>query len=182
MGDHKEPENPQRRDFMKKASAVLLGGLATAAPVAAGLTVFLDPLQRKAAAGGFVKVASVEALPDDGMPRKFSIIADRVDAWNKVPNVPIGAVYLRKSAPNQVEALNVVCPHAGCFVDFSKERKLFGCPCHNSSFALNGSVSDPKSPSPRGLDSLDVEIRNSSEVWVRFQNFVAGHEEKIPVS
>lgn len=182
MCQPKEPENPQRRDFMKKASAVVLGGLASAAPVAAGLTVFLDPLRRTAADGDFIQVTSMEALPEDGMPRKFSIVADRIDAWNKVPEVPIGAVYLRKSASGQVEALNVVCPHAGCFVDFSPERKLFGCPCHNSSFALSGDVSDPKSPSPRGLDSLEIEIRNGTEVWVKFQNFVPGREEKISVS
>ena len=182
MSQSQEAENPDRRDFVKKASAVVLGGLACAAPVAAGLTVFLDPLQRTSADRDFIKVASMEALPDDGMPRKFSIVADRIDVWNKVPDVPVGAGYLRKSAPGQVEALNVVCPHAGCFVDFSAERKLFGCPCHNSSFAMNGDLSDPKSPSPRGLDSLEVEIRNDTEVWVKFQNFIKGREEKTPVS
>jgi menaquinol-cytochrome c reductase iron-sulfur subunit len=42
-------------------------------------------------------------------------------------------------------------------------------------------VQDPKSPSPRGLDDLVVEIRNGTEVWVKFQNFRAGTHDKIPV-
>jgi hypothetical protein len=31
------------------------------------------------------------------------------------------------------------------------------------------------------LDDLVVEIRNGTEVWVKFQNFRAGTHDKIPV-
>ena len=77
-------------------------------------------------------------------------------------------------------ALHAACPHAGCFVDYRGDHKDFFCPCHNSSFAADGTVADPKSPSPRPLDTLDLEVRGS-EVWIRFQNFAAGHKEKRPV-
>jgi Rieske Fe-S protein len=73
-----------------------------------------------------------------------------------------------------------VCPHAGCFVDYLDARKSYLCPCHNSTFALDGKVNDPKSPSPRGLDELEVEVRDNSEVWVKFQNYRAGISQKIP--
>src|SRR5260221_674567 len=82
---------------------------------AAGLAVYLDPLRHKSSGKGSVRVASLEALPSDGIPRKFPVLATRVDAWNKFREVPIGAVYLRRTG-DQIEALNVVCPHAGCFV------------------------------------------------------------------
>jgi Rieske Fe-S protein len=127
-------------------------------------------------------VASVESVPPDGIPRKFPVVADRSDAWNKSTQVPIGAVYLRRTQENKIEALNVVCPHAGCFVDYLAGEKAFSCPCHNSKFGLDGRVTDPKSPSPRALDSLEVEIRNETEVWVEFRNFLAGKAEKLPVS
>lgn len=143
--------------------------------------MLMDPLRRKAEAGGFLKVASLAALPSDGVPRKFSVLADRRDAWNKFPNTPIGAVYLRRTPEGKVEALNVVCPHAGCFVDFVPTRPGYYCPCHNSAFGIDGSVADAKSPSARAMDTLDVEVRNETEVWVRFQNFEAGKKEKIPV-
>jgi menaquinol-cytochrome c reductase iron-sulfur subunit len=170
-----------RRSFITQASAVVIGGSLVVAPAIAGLCVFLDPLRRKSEAGASVLVASLASLPENGEPRKFSVLATRVDAWNRTPNVPVGAVYLQRLPDNKVRALNVVCPHAGCFVDYRPANNHYFCPCHNSSFAPDGRVLDPKSPSPRGLDELAVEIRNGSEVWVTFQNFRAGVHEKIPV-
>lgn len=170
---------PERREFFKKAATVFFGAAAILAPVGAAISVLLDPLRRNAKSGSFVRVASVNAVPNDGVPRKFAIVADRTDAWNKYPNTPVGAVYLRRSKDNQIEALNVVCPHAGGFVDYSAQSKCFLCPLHNSEFALDGSIRDPKSPSPRPMDTLKVEVRDG-QIWVAFQNFRAGTREKIP--
>ncbi len=170
-----------RRGFFKKAAAVVIGGIAGLVPALAGLMVWLDPLRRKAAAGSAVKVTTLDALPADGIPRKFPVLADRTDAWNKYLHVPVGAVYLRRTTGDKVEALNVVCPHAGCFVDFRGDSGQFHCPCHNSTFALDGGIANPSSPAPRGLDSLQAEVRNG-EVWVAFQNFKAGQKEKVPTA
>jgi len=171
-----------RRGFLKKFLASAIGAVLMLVPAVAGLRVMLDPLRRKSAAGGLVRVTSLEALSADGVPRKFSVVADREDAWNKFRNVPIGAVYLRRTTEGRLEALNVVCPHAGCFVDFNGGRGQFICPCHNSAFAMDGRIADAKSPSARGLDTLEVEVRNEKEVWVKFQNFEAGKAEKVPVT
>ncbi len=97
-----------RRAFLSKASAVVIGGSLVVAPVVAGLCVALDPLRRKSEAGASVLVATLNSLPEDGEPRKFSVLATRVDAWNRTPNVPIGAVYLQRLKDNKVRALNVV--------------------------------------------------------------------------
>ena len=172
-----------RRQFVKACCAVALGGVATAVPIAAGLNFASDPIRRAPAeAGGFLRVAFLGALTEDGTPRKFPVVADKSDAWNKFPNVPVGAVYLRRVAPDKVEALNVICPHAGCAVDYQSDQRHYLCPCHNSSFALDGTLADQRSPSARPLDTLDVEVRNGSEVWVRFQNYRAGTSEKIPLA
>ena len=136
--------------------------------------------RRKSAATGTLRVTTLEAVPNDGIPRKFPVLATRVDAWNKFSFVPIGAVYLRRTADNQLQAFNVVCPHAGCFVDFLPDRGHYLCPCHNSSFALNGKINDPSSPTPRAMDKLTAEIRKGNEVWVKFQNFQAGEARQIP--
>jgi Rieske Fe-S protein len=66
-------------------------------------------------------------------------------------------------------------------VDFRAQLGHFHCPCHDSSFAPDGKILDPKSPSPRSLDELAVEIRKEAEIWVTFQNYRAGVHEKIPV-
>lgn len=177
-----QPDQPERREFLTKAAAVAIGGVATLVPAAAGLVTVFDPLRRKSAAGVPVLVTTLNALPHDGKPRRFQVIADREDAWNKFPKVPIGAVFLRRVEEKLVEALNVTCPHAGCPVEFRPQTDSFLCPCHDSLFTLAGKIADPKSPSPRGLDTLAVEIRNDSEVWVTFQNFEAGKARKIPLA
>jgi quinol---cytochrome c reductase iron-sulfur subunit, bacillus type len=170
-----------RRDFLKKASCVVIGGVITAVPLIAGVRVIMDPLRHKAAGGQKVKVTTIDSLPKDGEPRKFAILASRSDAWNRFPDAPIGAIYLRRTGENSVEAMNVVCPHAGCFVDFRPEKKAFFCPCHNSLFAIDGKIADPRSPAPRGLDTLKTEIKGN-EIWVEFQNFRTGMAEKTPLT
>lgn len=170
-----------RRDFLKKASSVAIGGVITAIPIAAGARVLLHPTKATAAGTQKVKITTLDSLPADGTPRKFPVIASRTDAWNKFPEAPVGAVYLRRTDEKTIVALNVVCPHAGCFVDFRAEMKGFFCPCHNSLFEVGGKIADPKSPSPRGLDDLKVEIQGN-DVWVEFQNFRTGTAHKIPVA
>ena len=171
-----------RRDFFTRLFAGVIGTILGLVPLASGVLVFLDPLRRKASSTGALRVTTLEAVPDDGIPRKFPVLATRVDAWNKFSETPVGAVYLRRTSDGKLQAFNVVCPHAGCFVDFLPERGRYLCPCHNSTFTLAGKIDDPKSPSPRGLDSLEAEVRNGKEIWVKFQNFEAGHAEKIPVA
>jgi menaquinol-cytochrome c reductase iron-sulfur subunit len=171
---------PDRRSFMKKVASGVLGALALLGPVGAAIAFMFDPLRRKADGAGItVPVTTLDSLPEDGMPRKFPIIASRVDAWNKAPASPIGAVYLRRLPGKPIQALNVSCPHAGCFVDYAPNINGYFCPCHDSAFDLDGSIKG-KSPSPRPLDQLTVEVRNENEVWVKFQNFRAGVAEKIP--
>lgn len=180
MEQDEVPPPTDRRTFFKKACATVIGAVVGLFPFAAGLAVFLDPIRRRSNDSDFVLVGSVSALPSDGTPRKFPVITSHQDAWNKLPNVPVGAVYVRRTGETTVQAFNVVCPHAGCFVDYVPARKGFLCPCHNSTFALTGKINDPKSPAARGLDELEVEIRGDTEIWVKFQNFHAGGAAKIP--
>jgi menaquinol-cytochrome c reductase iron-sulfur subunit len=182
MVNSSDAEQPDRREFLKKACAAGIGTALVLVPLGAGTVVLTDPWRRKAEGSSKVFVTSLESLPNDGIPRKFSVIAGRVDAWNKFPNSPIGAVYLRRTGEHQVEALNVVCPHAGCFVDFRSEKSVFYCPCHNSSFDLKGQIADKKSPAPRAMDALDVEVKDGKEIWVTFQNYETGRAQKIPIA
>ena len=171
-----------RRGFFKRACAVVIGTVISLFPAVAGLTVLLDPLRKRKGAEGLVRVANLDALPDDGVPRRFQVLSTKVDAWNKFAETPIGAVYLRRVKEGQVQAFNAVCPHAGCMVDFAVDQGVYTCPCHKSSFNVSGRIEDRSSPASRGLDSLVVEVRNNKEVWVKFQNFEAGRPDKVPVA
>lgn len=175
-------EGDHRRGFVAKAVATVVGGLLVVCPFLAGLRVFADPLRRTSGRGDFLPVTQLDAIPADGSPRRFPVIAVRRDAWTKYPPAPIGEVYLRRvSTDAKVEAFNVICPHLGCSVAFNAPRDIFQCPCHTSAFALDGAVLS--GPSPRGLDSLECEIRTGrggEEVWVKFENFYTGRTAKEP--
>jgi menaquinol-cytochrome c reductase iron-sulfur subunit len=178
---------PPRRPFLYNLLTLLVGALVGLVPLATGVVVFFDPLRSrggkpkgdgKAKSGNWIRVAALDAVPADGLPRQFPVIADLVDAWNRTPNQPIGSVYLRREAgENKVTAFNAICPHAGCFVAVvdGDEGKCFRCPCHTSAFALDGKVI--LGPSPRDLDPLDVDpekLKQTGEVWVDFKNFYPG--------
>ena len=180
LEDGPEAEIPPRRSFLARIGAVVVGGLAAVVPLGAAATALLDPLRRRGRDAEMVRVTRLSAIPGDGTPQKFTVATDRVDAWSTYSDTPVGAVYLRRTQ-DSVIALNVVCPHAGCFVRLLPDGTRFACPCHNSSFDLDGTVNDPDSPAPRPMDALAVEIRNDDEVWVRFRNFLPGREEKVPV-
>jgi menaquinol-cytochrome c reductase iron-sulfur subunit len=173
---------PARRSFLEKALAAVIGLVVGVFPLASGLLVFLDPVLRKKSAGSgpdgdrpFLRVASLDSIPADGTPVQVPVISDLVDAWNREVNQPVGAVYMIRKG-NEVTAFNAICPHAGCFVGYAADRKCFQCPCHTSSFQLDGERILP-SPSPRNMDDLKVEIKDG-DVWVQFVNYYPGKEER----
>lgn len=180
------PEAP-RRNVLAATLAVIVGAIIGILPLGAGALVFLDPILRRKSSGGgegdrrpLRRVATKDAIPADGTPVQMPVIADLEDAWNVEPNQPVGAVYLRNTG-GKIECFNAICPHAGCFVAYSAERKLFQCPCHTSSFELDGKRIEP-SPSPRDMDKLAVDEQKlaEGEVWVEFVNYYPGKEKQEP--
>jgi menaquinol-cytochrome c reductase iron-sulfur subunit len=177
------PEGPPRRNVVAAMFAVMIGGIVSLFPMAAGALVFFDPILRKksnkAASPGaeshpYLRVASLDSIPADGTPVQVPVFSDLVDAWNREVNQPVGAVYLIRNG-DEVKCFNAICPHAGCFVGYAGERDIFQCPCHTSSFQLDGTRIHP-SPSPRDLDALPVDAAKLKEgqVWVQFKNFYPG--------
>lgn len=169
----------ERREFLKAAACTVLGGCCFAAPIVAGVAVISAPLQQKGSQVE-VKLATLDALPVGGAPKLFQIVTDRRDAWTQFPKQAIGSVFLLRKSESEIVAFHSSCPHLGCAVEFRDEASVFYCPCHDSSFAKSGEVVG-KSPSLRGLDTLEVEVRGK-DVWVKFINFKAGIREKVPVS
>jgi menaquinol-cytochrome c reductase iron-sulfur subunit len=170
-----------RRGFLRQAAAVVCGAAALAVPAVAGIVAFLNPLRQKSQGGQPLRLASLEAIPEDGTPLKVSVVADRTDAWCRFPKESIGAVFLARSAgqPGKVTALQVICPHAGCSINYDASGHKYFCPCHAASFDMAGARTDATSPSPRDMDTLQVEIRNKNEVWVTFQTFRIGTAKKV---
>ncbi len=184
---------PGRRELLAAVLSFLLGVV----PAAIGGLFFLDPiLRRKTDSGsgagdqtmdGFVKLdITPENLVEEGAPVASTVIADLDDAWNRFKDVPIGSIWLRRQQGGEIVAFNSICPHLGCSINYRRGENDFHCPCHASSFDLDGATTNDTPP--RDMDSLEVVIATDgrpnpkgTELWVKFQNFRRGTSEKKPI-
>jgi menaquinol-cytochrome c reductase iron-sulfur subunit len=171
-----------RRDFHRYATAGLSAvmGLILAVP---GVAYIVSPLRAKGRDEAFETLTSLSQLDVD-VPRSFSIIEERRDAWVKYPREPVGSVWLvRQPAGTDppVLAFTSECPHLGCAVNLAADGKGFLCPCHTSAFDLDGKPKNQVPPRP--MDRLDVELTpgNDPEVRVKFQRFRTQSKEKTPL-
>jgi Rieske Fe-S protein len=170
---------PARRNVLVAVLAVVIGAFVSVVPIIPGLAVLTDPLRRKKKSGGkAIRITTLEALQASELPQRFQVIDERRDAWNKYPPEPIDALFLVPQGDGKPpKAYSATCPHLGCAVDFKDVTGEYQCPCHTSAFAVDGQPL--YGPSPRGLDELQVEIRNDTEVWVLYQRFQIGTTKKI---
>lgn len=65
-------------------------------------------------------------------------------------------LYLVRMADGGLLALSLQCTHLGCAVTWNKDTGQFDCPCHASSFSMDGEVVSP--PAPRALDTYPIYI------------------------
>ena len=109
--------------------------------------------------------ANQEGSPDDANPAGDS----------RSPDEPA-----MKALPH-VTAFSSVCPHLGCFVDFRENENDFYCPCHNSKFELTGKRMNDTPP--RHMDELEIDtdkLRDTGEVWVKYERFKTNTSDKLP--
>lgn len=177
-----------RRSALQRIGGLVVGVLGAALGVALitpALIAATDPLRRRRrqGAGGTprVKVAEVAEIPnlDSGAPplRAAVVVSGLRDAWNKLESTRLGSVYLG-TQKGALTCLSAICPHAGCGIDFDDKKQKFVCPCHNSTFAIDGRREE--GPSPRDMDRLDVAVEGDG-VYCRFQRFRLAMSDKVPV-
>ena len=69
-----------------------------------------------------------------------------------------GRFYLARLSDGGFIAVSIRCTHLGCSINWEDDKKRFICPCHSSSFAINGEVENP--PAPSALDYFPIKIEN----------------------
>ncbi|HVY37429.1 MAG TPA: ubiquinol-cytochrome c reductase iron-sulfur subunit [Polyangia bacterium] len=168
-----------RRGFVARVTAAL-SGLAGAAALVPGLGLLIAPLRKATvrAPGRPVRVATEHDVRPD-KPVRVTAVGDSQDAWVRLDRVTLGSCWLvraREGAP--VRAFSTICPHLGCGIDYDAQARRFDCPCHGSTFDLDGRCL--KGPAPRGLDELEVTI-DAGEVRVLYQRFRTGTAGKEPL-
>src|SRR5438093_13190259 len=148
------------------------------------LAYIVDARNRAAPANDFKTVARLSDLPI-GKPQQVVIRDVRRDAWTLHPNDVVGRVWLVRREGNQVDAFTTICPHLGCSVNFEEKQKLFICPCHGGTFAVDGQRVEKTAaanPAPRGMDRLECQPdpANPELIQVKYQNFIQGKETPVP--
>ena len=89
-----------------------------------------------------------------GTPNEFIFRKNRVDGW-KVTSEKSTA-WVVKMTENQVVAYSPQCPHLGCAVHWVAKKNEFLCPCHASTFSVEGQVLT--GPAQRPLDRFEVKV------------------------
>lgn len=163
------PDDPDRRKFLKIATCAMGGGLGLAAGIPA-VKLLLDPSGKQIVTRPTepLDLGPADKLKVGAPPRRFDIVAPVVnDAWTSARNVVLGAAWIRRTAPDKIEAFSGVCPHLGCAIGWEGDSYL--CPCHDSRFSAAGEKQT--GPSERGLDPLPVAIKNDrlELTWIRYK-------------
>lgn len=65
-------------------------------------------------------------------------------------------LYLVRMDDGGLLAISLQCTHLGCAISWNKDSGEFDCPCHASSFNMEGEVISP--PAPRSLDTYPIKI------------------------
>lgn len=131
-----------------------LGGLITAAlalPAAAYL--LFPPRTRKD--GKWVEAGDISRL-QAGVPEEMVFRRTRVDGW-KVTSEKATAWVVRTG--DGVVAYAPQCTHLGCAYHWNEQTKEFLCPCHTSTFSIDGKVL--AGPAPRPLDRYEVRVEGN---------------------
>jgi menaquinol-cytochrome c reductase iron-sulfur subunit len=168
--DH-APGGPDRRTFLKVATCAVGAGVGAAVAVPT-LRLFAAPLAQTTVTSPRtpLDVGTVDRFVVGASPRRVEVIAPVVkDAWTAARDVVLGAAWIRRTAPDKIEALSAVCPHLGCAVGWDTSTNNFLCPCHDSRFAVAGDRLS--GPSERGLDPLPVQVKDGrlQLTWVRYR-------------
>lgn len=150
----------KRREFM---NVVGLGFVATSLPVAIAACTpsetaeepAADPCAADAPAAeaeevdssirddGFAALGTVEELDAAGSLASKSFVAGSVIAIRDPEN------------PDGVIALDSLCTHQGCHVDWADTE--FACPCHGSKFSPDGEVTNGPADAPLGTYEAKIE-------------------------
>ena len=134
-----DPSKPSRRDFIK-AAWLGLGGLA-ALEMGAITLAYLQPRLAEGEFGSIITAGKVDDFPP-----------------GSVTHISNGRFYLTRLADGGFLALYQRCTHLGCNVPWDLTAGAFICPCHNSQFTPDGTLTNP--PAPRPLDLFPITLEN----------------------
>ena len=135
-------DHPSRRRFLGRVTSSILSAIGGVLGVLLGGAVIPRLAGREE---NWFPAATLGALRDNE-PRAVSLRVARQDGYREV--VDHRTVFLVKTGPSEVTALDSTCTHLGCRVAWDPEAKLLKCPCHGGMYDRTGAVEAGPPPTP----------------------------------
>ena len=139
--------------FISRRKALVGTGISLAASTIAGCATYGKPPAAPA--------AEAAPAPDTAA----APAAAQVQAIARTADIPVGSgvivddVVITQPAEGKFNGFSAICTHAGCTVAEVVGASI-NCPCHGSSFNLDGTVA--KGPASRPLDAKDIVVQGDS--------------------
>lgn len=118
-----------------------------AAVIGVPAVAYLFGKPKSSGSGDLVEIADLADIPS-GKPQEIVYYRTRTDGWRKVREKT--TTWVVKQKDGKTVAFNPQCPHLGCIYHWEDRQDSFVCPCHQSTFSLDGDV--VQGPAPRPLD------------------------------
>ncbi|HUS06007.1 MAG TPA: ubiquinol-cytochrome c reductase iron-sulfur subunit [Bryobacteraceae bacterium] len=129
-----------------------LGAIITGAlTIPAAIYLFFPPRVKKTA--NWVEAGDLAQMHPK-IPEEVVFRRNRIDGW-KVTSEKSTA-WVVKTGEAEAVAFAPQCTHLGCAYHWDEQNKNFLCPCHTSTFGLDGSVLS--GPAPRPLDRYEIKL------------------------
>jgi hypothetical protein len=86
---------------------------------------------------------------------KINELADIAPGEGRLVKYEGDTIAVYKDETGKLFALNPVCTHAKCVVDWNRAEQSWDCPCHGARYNLNGEVLT--GPARKGLEKIEIE-------------------------
>lgn len=143
-----------RRTFQLSVIYGLWAVMSAALALPAAVYLFAPPRARKETE--WADVGDLNRLPI-GTPEEVVFRRTRVDGWKVISEK--NTAWVVRTSENEVIAFAPQCTHLGCAYHWVEQTKEFLCPCHTSTFSIDGRVLT--GPAPRPLDRYEVKVENN---------------------
>ena len=110
----------------------------------------------------------VTILPELARAKKLALGLDKVEQLKKVGGWVVLKIkgqeimFIRESE-EVIRALDPICTHKHCTVDYDPDEKLIVCPCHGSTYDLEGKVL--KGPAKKPLTVYDAKLSDGKIIF-----------------
>src|SRR5438067_5879119 len=145
---------PTRRTFYLEVIYGLSSLIGATFAALAGVYLLFPPKAKKE--GEWVDAGDMTKLPLK-TPQEVIFNHTRADGW-KISSEKATA-WVVKLSDSQAVAFAPQCTHLGCAYHWDEANHNFLCPCHTSTFSIDGQVLS--GPAPRPLDRYAVKIEGA---------------------